>query len=343
MLDKVVIRWRASKKLMMQELSRDGSTDSSIDRELEVKLSELEPTQRDQLLVLSNMNQFRSSRSFIWVETRQRMQFVDKENPSLIVGYAPKDFLKSIDFEMDVPMTVEWLLENWPAIFKGNQSAEEDARDRAREVNQAKKDKEEAEGAARLAEYQRMDAIYRKLLPEVEKLVAGEDIEAIKAFRSGWPDGYNCNFPSTHNSLDKMLYERVKSIEAEAETAEIRNWIAAYGSDHLKRAFAKGFEVGRIYVLERAKVEAGPHGFDVDYYDEAEWGVRFNPTEHELDVLEETEKLGLGECSLVWLKRDWCNSPDPDVREYNSYFDECAAVVISGYLGKYFLIQKVVS
>lgn len=123
----------------------------------------------------------------------------------------------------------------------------------------------------------------------------------------------------------KDAHEAAERAERARRDAEKADWIAAHGSDHLKRAVAAGHDSQRRYVTERAAAEYP--GYEVDFDDEAGWKSRSFPSEAALD---EAEKSG-GE--VVWL------TTRPAAREYDDEDQECEAVVVSNFLGKYDLIK----
>jgi hypothetical protein len=125
--------------------------------------------------------------------------------------------------------------------------------------------------------------------------------------------------------------------QAEAEKAV---WIEAHGSDRLRRAFEGGYEVGRLYTIERAKSDAP--GWTVDFYDKAEWQDRPSPTINELDAADEAAKLGLGPARIVWLTSPPKDYPGRDQWYYEKAgdFERGVALIIEDYQGKYTLVKS---
>jgi hypothetical protein len=120
--------------------------------------------------------------------------------------------------------------------------------------------------------------------------------------------------------------------EKEAMVAEKANWIAAHGSDHLKRAYALGYDCQRKYATERAAAEL-PDLF-LDYDDHAEWRSRSCPSEKALDEVEKLAALGY-KAQVVWL------TYPPYKLDYECEdFQPMEAVVILDYLGKYTLVVQ---
>ena len=130
-----------------------------------------------------------------------------------------------------------------------------------------------------------------------------------------------------HEAAEAAREEACKA----AFTAEKLRWAAAHGSDRLKRGLARDHECTGIYIIERAALEAP--GYTVDVKQRAAWKNRPCPSLEALDTADKLEKSGLGTSEIVWLTE----SPDED--DYN--FEECEAVVINDYLGKYTLIGQI--
>ncbi len=128
--------------------------------------------------------------------------------------------------------------------------------------------------------------------------------------------------------------ERIKR-----ETAETKDvFIEAHGSDHLKRAHAGGYDCTRKYVRERAAHEAP--GFVVDIEDDASWGDRSCPSLAALNAADAAAALGLGTATIVWLKSEPHDTKvERDPYDYDEPFEQCEAIVISDYLGKYDLVK----
>ncbi|HMQ31878.1 MAG TPA: hypothetical protein PKD53_14210 [Chloroflexaceae bacterium] len=126
--------------------------------------------------------------------------------------------------------------------------------------------------------------------------------------------------------------EVARQQERQAREAEKRAWIADFGSDHLRRCMAGGYNCQRQYVLDRAAREFP--GYVVDYNDAAAWHDRSGPSEA---ALIEAERVG---GTVVWLTSEPGNAvvDDPDA---GYGFEPCEAVVVRGYLGKYDLIKLV--
>lgn len=122
-------------------------------------------------------------------------------------------------------------------------------------------------------------------------------------------------------------------------------WIALYGSDHLKRATAAGYDSQRRYVAERAAKDAP--GWTLDFDGSHKWQNRSDPSPAALDAEEEAAKLaetlpGDTQTAIVWLTAPGTNEADPNEREAAAWnFDPREAVTIDGYLGRYTLIRSI--
>lgn len=127
--------------------------------------------------------------------------------------------------------------------------------------------------------------------------------------------------------------EAAKRRKAEEREQEKRAWVAAHGSDYLKRAIAAGYDCQKRYVLERAAVEHP--GAVVDWENVANWKSRSCPSEAALDLAEKVGGI------VVWLTNPPAVSratADEYADEYADEFEPCEAVVLRDYLGKYDLI-----
>lgn len=182
--------------------------------------------------------------------------------------------------------------------------------------------------------------------PYLEAIEAAKTHEDYHAISQSIPKGLlTAKIGKTfHDTLEyklKNLFSQLASEEHEARAAELESdktaWIEAHGSDRLKRAHKHGYEVGRIYAIERAKFEAPE--FVIDFYDEAEWKERTNPSSRELDELDKASELGIGSSyEIAWLIS--LPNNDPNNRYGQEYIEPCPAIVIHGYLKKYNLIKE---
>ncbi len=164
----------------------------------------------------------------------------------------------------------------------------------------------------RTAELRGLLAKYEELLPEFQRLAAERK--------------------ARDEAAEEASKARREAEKARRE-AEKANWIEAHGSDHLRRAFAAGYDCQRKYVTERAAIEAP--GFAVDFDDRAEWKNRACPSAAALDIEEAVDEGGIGSVFIVWLTH-----PTREL-EYEDDFEACEAVVIRNYLGRYDLVKIV--
>lgn len=123
--------------------------------------------------------------------------------------------------------------------------------------------------------------------------------------------------------------------------ADKASWIEAHGSDHLKEAFSRGYDSQRQYVIERAAADAP--GWVVDFNGSAVWNDRSFPSVEALRVEDEADALAdrLGDTGaatgVVWLTAPPSASHDDD----EMFFEQCEAVVVRRYLGRYDLVRMV--
>lgn len=132
---------------------------------------------------------------------------------------------------------------------------------------------------------------------------------------------------------ENQAREAAEKAEREQREKDKNDWVAAYGSDFLKRAVALGYNCQRRYVTERAAVELP--GFAVDFDGLARWKPRACPSEKALKEVEKLIERGY-EAEVVWLTH-----PESDCLDDFWGFQSCEAIVINNYLGKYDLVKIV--
>lgn len=130
------------------------------------------------------------------------------------------------------------------------------------------------------------------------------------------------------------LEEARRAVAAKAELARSRaaekvSWIAAHGSDRLRKSAARGHDCWGLYVRERAALEHP--GFVVDFDDLARWKARSCPSAAALEAAEAVEGA-----EIVWLTRPPRAHDDYEDGEYAGR----EALVVGGFLGKYDLVRE---
>ena len=137
----------------------------------------------------------------------------------------------------------------------------------------------------------------------------------------------------------RQANERARAAEEAREQkwqAEMAAWIKQNGSDRLRLAYERGYNVRGLYVRERAAKEFP--GFVPDMDGRADWEERVSPTEEALEV--ETEAIELAKANglsednvrIVWLTK-----PPRDMEDVVEEPEE--AVVVRGFLDRYDLIK----
>lgn len=194
---------------------------------------------------------------------------------------------------------------------------------------------------------QQYTALKTEWLPKIDAMTEAEANHALpesirqieqemKALRVSF--GYRgCLSDARHERWERLRRERVKAETEAAKTA----WVQAHGSAHLKRACAGGYDCQRLYVTERAALEAP--GFAVDFDDTAGWKSRACPSVEALDIADSVT-AGLGSVEVVWLTEPVTEKAEVRGDYYEPYEDEfepCEAVIIRGYLDKYALVRVV--
>jgi len=185
---------------------------------------------------------------------------------------------------------------------------------------------------------------------ELERQAERERAEYGRRIRAVIDAIYECKtldeLHALHITLDDKGVQGARELaeqrlEREARKAEKAAWIEAHGSAHLKAAFGRGYDCQRLYVQERAAMEA-PR-FEVDFDGTANWKSRSCPSSGALQAEVEAERLGIGDVKTVWLIHPPTDCSRSEVEQEADWwdFEPCEAVVITGYLGKYTLIRLV--
>ena len=161
----------------------------------------------------------------------------------------------------------------------------------------------------------------------IDALEAAGDVAALNT----WQPTLAVREEASHFGLYERSHKAWAGLKAKAAEAEKGAWIAEHGSAHLQRAVAEGYDCQRLYVLERAAIEAAE--FIVDFYNGAEWRERSCPTVAALDACDEARKLSLGEPFVAWLT---CPPRPSKLEDFDEpeEFEECEAVVLRDFLGK---------
>jgi hypothetical protein len=143
----------------------------------------------------------------------------------------------------------------------------------------------------------------------------------------------------------ERLEEEALRLKAEQEALKVQAeeekqvWIEQNGSERLQLAHSLGYECHRLYVLERAAIEAPDYILDLD--NNAHWFEQRNPSLQSLKLEQGLRNQGK-EVQIVWLIRYPDGSEpyeDDDDEEGDEGDDKCEALVIRKYLGHYNLIK----
>ena len=311
----VTVYWKAADSLLQGELVREGKADAR-QRWFRVDLEPMTPEQRQAMLALAPMH----------IDHRGEPYLEDLHLDRRWATLPKPDYHGQWYEWQDVILDHQPELAEVLAMGAERRAAREEAL-----AFQAAKEAEAAEAKrafeeALAAEYAAIDALEK----------AG-DLAGLQAWRSA------LDLSITDNRMWELTTARDKAIEglkAKGREAERRMWIGEHGSAHLKRAHGEGYDCQRLYVLERAGLEAPD--FVVDFYQGAEWRERSCPTVAALDAGDAARELGLGEPVIVWLTSE----PKPtkvedEYGELEEPFEPCEAVVLRDYLGKYDLVRVI--
>lgn len=97
-------------------------------------------------------------------------------------------------------------------------------------------------------------------------------------------------------------------------------WIAAYGSERLKKCQAHGYSCSRLYWQERAQKEFP--GWSLDYNESATYEDRSGPSLAALTLLEQLQQEHDGsEIKIVWLVTGPSSDPEGEDRDTELYVE----------------------
>lgn len=139
----------------------------------------------------------------------------------------------------------------------------------------------------------------------------------------------------------KLKEEKEKEIaRLEALRKEQEDWIRKHGSQYLKDCLELGVKANLEYIVERAAMEHP--SYVVDYADEADFEDRISPSQEALDELKRLRQQGI-DSKIVWLTKPPMERKPENIDDYYYMIAEYKpreAVMIRGYLGKYYLFKE---
>ncbi len=311
----ITIHWQASDQLRLAEIAQTGQAQPA-DRTISIVLTQIAPAQRTALLALTRIIGQHMG------EAQLDPIHIDRRPEPGTAERLTRGLQSTIPVRLDAE----------PTLDQAISLAQEIAAERA--ALQAEADRLNAE---KRAAQQIVDAARARAEAEIAALAAAADLAGLRAYRLPAEIGDTWTTPA-RATADKLRQE-IKSLEDAQREVDQVHWIAAHGSAHLKRCIAAGYNCKRLYVVERAALEAP--GFTVDFDDKAAWKDRACPTPAALDAEDAARALGLGEPIIVWLTEPpSARVPDPEGYDFEE-FDPCEAVVVRSYLGRYDLVQIV--
>ena len=335
----ISITFQVSEECRKNEAAKTGESGPA-ERTLVVNLSDLSQARRKAILSIADVKPDGDfALRLDWDRTKTLILRDEPHGYGHDVDNArPNSWLDRQELIFDETPTAEVLVARVSEIPHANHGVQE-AAEKLAEPYQAKV---AATQAAAVENEQRHQAEYERMRPLLEQLIAAEDLDRVSnascvpgsVERPGW---YNWSYhPRAENSLSYMQDEAYNALRRKRGEAEKTAWITEHGSDHLKRAHTAGYDCQRLYVIERAALEAP--GFTVDFNDSAEWKSRSCPSTEALDEAEAAKELDLGESSVVWLTEQ-PNAKRIETGEYFEIFGATEAVVIEDFLGKYDLVK----
>lgn len=296
MFTDVVFDYFVSRKLQKEEAIRDGVAGKT-QRTLRVALADLTQEQREALVPVCSIQ---SSYGYFYADLRERRERREPSYPTSASAYWETQRVY-LDAEPTAAEAVEMAVE----IASSSREIEEWARAQYDDRLAARAAREEADEAA-----------YQAAVAELEPLLAGDNIEALRAFNleQRGVTGRNANY------LAPKIAERIRQLERETAEAPMREWITAHGSPRLQKALAAGVDVERPYLQER--VATSLPGFRLDWGDDATLDDGY-PSEDALDEAEALRSQGHNAEALI------CTSwPDEDgYDQCNPYNDGSAEAI----------------
>lgn len=201
-------------------------------------------------------------------------------------------------------------------------------------AQKAKAEEAIAREAIRFAKQKEDEARVKSDLKQIEATL---DLAAARAYA----------LPDDNPRLKSRKEAAINSIYSKIEDAKKADWITAHGSDHLRRAHAADYDCQRLYVVERAAIEAP--GWIVDYNNTGDEKARACPSMAALDIADAAKPIAdqfvsgyLNSPVVVWLTDEPTSEAKSDRCEWDEEpFAPREAVRMRGYLGKYDLYKIV--
>jgi hypothetical protein len=309
MTEKLTVNYRVSSDVMKKEIIETGKAKDPT-RTAFFELEPMTPETRQKLfdvgaLELSSWGSFQA--------------MIDIKS---IPKWEPGQREESEQIRLDGEPTIEQVIE----IMKKKKSAMDEIRsnkEMIREIEQALKEE--------------LQSIFLEESTKIREMA--EDYEALNTYKLP----KKITQVDTHESRDytkellKQRSDAIKELTAEKNERERREWSEHHGSEHLKKSLLEGFDCKKLYVIERAALEAPD--FEVDYYDAAKFDYISCPTWAALTAKDEAEALGLGLPMIVKLTRP------PDSSDNSDYPDDLdepeTAIMIERYLDEYNIFKVV--
>lgn len=221
----------------------------------------------------------------------------------------------------------------------------------------------EADKAKRWAEKKLLQAEYTELRSRLEADIeaAGARLDALRQAEKRWlgadwfarlievETALKFNQEHSFRRQTERAWSAARQAKAEADK---QAWVEAHGSRHLQRACAGGYDCQRLYVVERAALEAP--GYTVDFNQSAKWKDRACPSVAALDAADAAKQMpaweqctGRQQAEIVWLT----TPPSADVPDdpYGDYgyeepwepWEQREGIVVRDYLGRYELVKVI--
>lgn len=305
----VNVQWAMSKKAALEQFALTGNRPDI----LKTKLVDLEPLSVEQrrVLLASAYNPGSDKLSAVYIHGQK----------SNTTTYPPDLSTKDYPVEFDAEPTIEQIVETISLLDT---------------METERKAAVERKSAADRAALQKSREDEERVKADLAQIVSTSDLQGAKSYM----------LPSSDSRLASYKDGAVNRIKGEMEDAKKAQWVTIHGSDHLKRACAAGYDCQRLYVVERAAVEAP--GWIVDYNSTGRDNGRSCPSMEALIVENASvalaQQIGATAPTVRWLTDQPTNQPKSGRQEWSEddeMFEECEVVLMRKYLGEYDLYKIV--
>ncbi len=310
MSEKLTVHYKVSEEVMKKEVVETG-TFNNPGRTIQFDLESMEPDTRQKLFDVGAFE----------ISSWGSLQTLADIKEVRTWDHDKNDEAKEV-IHLDGEPTIDQVIE----IMARKKAGEAEIK----AIQKAKRD-------AEVALNEKLLSLYREECQRIFQM--GDDLEALNAYQvpDEIKDADTRESRVHQNDLLSLRSEKIRELTTEKAEAEREAWAKEHGSDHLQKSIAEGFDCKKLYVLERAALEAPD--FEVDYYDVARFDYVNCPSWDALMAKDQAKELNLGIPVIVNLTRPPDNSDNSD---YPDDLDEPeTAIMIEDFLNEYNLFKIV--